>query len=213
MEVCQARDIHPHQTRLNHLWYRFTPKHHGWGAASDACWLRHLQRAEEFAVFDMADWNQLSDDSGNLYGLLIREIGDKRELMKLGTRNEQVARFWAESADNPWHGHPLGAQRVARHLAKLNRAVQPGVLSLSKINHSDIPARISIGHHREPPLIYFPKLRALGVLRGKNSSLSFALAPAPCLTLSPALSELCVLCGRNSLIRFPAYLSGRRNRR
>ncbi|MFI5455342.1 MAG: hypothetical protein ACHRXM_07800 [Isosphaerales bacterium] len=57
MEVCDTRDVFPQTTRLNHLSYCFTPKHHGAGLKSDACWLPDLPRPEEFAVFDMADWH------------------------------------------------------------------------------------------------------------------------------------------------------------
>jgi len=57
MEVCDTRDVFPQTTQLNHLSYCFTPKHHGAGLKSDACWLPDLPRPEEFAVFDMADWH------------------------------------------------------------------------------------------------------------------------------------------------------------
>jgi len=107
MEVCEARDIHDRTTQLHHHSYCFTPKHHGAGSRSDACWLPNLPRAEEFAVFDMADLHQLSDDDGNLYGLRIRQNNTKREVLELGTRHEVIARFWVEARRNHWHGHPL----------------------------------------------------------------------------------------------------------
>jgi len=67
-----------------------------------------LSREEEFGVFDMADRHQLRDGDGNLYGLLISELDGLRRLMELGTKYEQVARFWAEvRTDAHWHGHPL----------------------------------------------------------------------------------------------------------
>jgi hypothetical protein len=100
MEVCEARDIHDRTTQLSHLTYCFTPKHHGAGSRSDARWLPGLPRAEEFAVFDMADLHQLSDDDGNLYGLRIRQDNTSREVLELGTRHEMIARFWVEAQRN-----------------------------------------------------------------------------------------------------------------
>jgi hypothetical protein len=107
MDVCEAKDIHPDRTDRGQRSYCFTPKHHGAGLSLDACWLRDLPRPEEFEVFNMADQHELSDASGNLYGLRIRNLSGRRELLELGTQHEQIARFWAESQQNHWHGHPL----------------------------------------------------------------------------------------------------------
>ncbi len=108
MDVCSEDDVHVARTRLNHLSYCFTPKHHGAGSASDSCWLLELPRPEEFQVFDMADFHQLTDNRGNLYGLRIKEAGGKRQLLELGTKHERIARFWAEEREYAhWHGHPL----------------------------------------------------------------------------------------------------------
>ena len=88
--------------------YCFTPKHHGAGPAHAAQWLPSLRRSDEFEVFNMADRHDFSDEHGNLYGLLIKTTSDGRELLVLGTRNEQISRFWNErQADAHWHGHPL----------------------------------------------------------------------------------------------------------
>jgi hypothetical protein len=106
MEVCGPEDIHDERTGLHGHSYCFTPKHHGAGSKSDSRWLPDLPRAEEFAVFDMADLHQLADTDGNLYGLRIGQIGQRRVLLKLGTAHQQIARFWAEE-QRPWHGHPL----------------------------------------------------------------------------------------------------------
>jgi hypothetical protein len=109
MEVCEPRDIHGQLTQLNRLTYCFTPKHHGAGSKSksDSQWLPNLPRPEEFAVFDMADIHQLAGPDGNLYGLRIRQVGERREILELGTRHEYIARFWAEEQQRHWHGHPL----------------------------------------------------------------------------------------------------------
>jgi hypothetical protein len=99
MEVCEPRDIHDQPTRSDRrLRYCFTPKHHGAGSKSDSQWLPEpdLPRHEEFAVFDMADFHQLADPDGNLYGLRIRQVDERREILELGTRHEYIARFWAQ---------------------------------------------------------------------------------------------------------------------
>jgi hypothetical protein len=125
MEVCEARDIHDRTTQLSHLTYCFTPKHHGAGSRSDARWLPGLPRAEEFAVFDMADLHQLSDDDGNLYGLRIRQDNTSREVLELGTRHEMIARFWVEAQRNHWHGHPLWPVSAEGPLNRKGQAYRP----------------------------------------------------------------------------------------
>lgn len=107
MDACPDEAIHDQATRRSHLTYCFTAKHHGAGLKSDSRWSPALSRQEEFAVFDMADENQLSDADGNLYGLRIAGLGEQRRILALGSRNELIARFWAEDAEAPWHGHPL----------------------------------------------------------------------------------------------------------
>src|SRR5205823_11649929 len=72
-----------------------------------ARWLPEMSRDEEFAVFVMSDRHQLSDDKGHLYGLRIRGIVPGHEILFLGTRYEQVARFWKAPTGSPWHGYPL----------------------------------------------------------------------------------------------------------
>lgn len=150
MEICQVRDIHPHRTTLSQLSYCFTPKHHGAGSRSDSCWL--LTRVEEFGVFDMADQHQLSDEAGNLYGLFIRAIGGYRELMVLGTRNEQVACFWSAPQQSHWHGHPRwpirgtdstnrGRQDYGPPKFVLDRMVLAGILNTNEIR------RLKTGNH------------------------------------------------------------------
>lgn len=140
MEVCEAKDVHDKPTRENNLSYCFTPKHHGAGSKTDSRWLPDLSRAEEFAVFDLADSHQLGEPDGNLYGLRIREEGLNREILELGTRHEYIARFWAEPQQRHWHGHPLWpivekgplnrkAQRYRPSKDVFDRMVKTGLLS------------------------------------------------------------------------------------
>ncbi len=108
MDVCEAKNVHETTTQESKLRYCFTPKHHGGGRSDDSKWHPALSRPEEFQVFDMADVHQLKDKKGDLFGLWIVETKDGRKLLELGTKHEQVARFWAEQGDgHPWHGHPV----------------------------------------------------------------------------------------------------------
>jgi hypothetical protein len=66
-----------------------------------------MSRDEEFAVFVLADREQLSDNRGNLYGLRITGTVPGHQILYLGTRYEQVAHFWVASQGSPWHGYPL----------------------------------------------------------------------------------------------------------
>lgn len=107
MEVCGEDDLYPQCTTRSHLIYCFYAKHHGAGSATDGRWLPELTRADEFAVFEMADYNDLGDEEGNLYGLRIVVIDEKQRIKVLGTRYELIARFWAAEGQAHWHGHPL----------------------------------------------------------------------------------------------------------
>jgi len=145
MEVCEPRDVHPQATRLNHLSYCFTPKHHGAGLKSDACWLPDLPRLEEFAVFDMADWHQLSDNDGNLYGLRIRQDNTFREILELGTRHEMIARFWVEADQNHWHGHPLWPVLDKGPLNRKRQAYRPPKEAFDQMVAANILTEIQAG--------------------------------------------------------------------
>ncbi|MGL4553174.1 MAG: hypothetical protein ACRC33_18570 [Gemmataceae bacterium] len=94
--------IHPETTRRGGYRYTFTAKHHGGGSSGDARWT--LNDAEEFSVFDGADFHQVADDAGNLYGVLPGTDGSLREL---GTWAQQVAEFPAAADGVPWHGYPI----------------------------------------------------------------------------------------------------------
>jgi hypothetical protein len=59
---------------------------------------------EEFAIFDTADYHELSDDAGNLYGLE-QEAPDR--LRRIGAWEEQVAEFPVAREGEAWHGYPV----------------------------------------------------------------------------------------------------------
>ena len=116
---------HPVSTRRRQLRYQFTPKHHGQDVTA-AQWV--LELTDEFAVFDAADWHDLSDDGGNLFGL----IHDGTQWVMLGTREEQVAKFPAAPTGAPWHGYPvwpLAGQADRPPKAVLTRMRDTGVIT------------------------------------------------------------------------------------
>ena len=94
---------HPQPTR-NGRFYCFSVKHHRLDDSNDAQWLRELRRDEEFGIFALADERDLSDESGNLYGL---RLGINGEVLELGTRGQQIAKFPLAHPNQPWHGYPL----------------------------------------------------------------------------------------------------------
>jgi len=95
-------EIHPQRTGRNKR-YMFTPKHHG-ADKEAATWLPEITREQEFSVFDLADFHEICDDRGWLYGVLPMEGG----LRLLGTRREQIAEFQGgNEQEAPWHGYPV----------------------------------------------------------------------------------------------------------
>ncbi len=94
---------HGIQTRRSGFRYLFLAKHHG-GDNRAAMWLPSVNRDTEFAVFDEADFLEIFDQRGWLYGVLRDADG---ELQDIGTWNEQVAEFQpGRAAGEPWHGYP-----------------------------------------------------------------------------------------------------------
>src|SRR5262249_19962966 len=59
---------------------------------------------EEFAVFDLADLHEISNEKGDFYGL---RLGAEGEIITLGTREEQVAEFPAAQEGHSWHVYPV----------------------------------------------------------------------------------------------------------
>jgi hypothetical protein len=100
----QTNPVHPVATRRSGYHYLFSDKHHGGGTAGDSCWSPDLSGDEEFSIFDDADWHELSDDRGWLYGILRL---DAEHLRYLGTWGQQLAAFPLASPGSPWHGYPL----------------------------------------------------------------------------------------------------------
>src|SRR5437899_1758442 len=95
--------LHGQTTSRRQLQYEFTPKHHG-GDKNAARWLSELTFEEEFSIFDLADFNEISDDAGNMYGIL-RDVNDK--IRHIGVWNEQMAEFPSKREGEVWHGYPV----------------------------------------------------------------------------------------------------------
>jgi hypothetical protein len=133
MDVCDQKDTHPGRTRRNQRSYCFTPKHHGKGSSGDARWLPSLPRDEEFGVFDMADWHDLSDTSGNLYGLRIRNMAGRLEFLELGTQHEVIAQFWEESDQKHWHGYPSWPVKAKEPVNRSGQEYRPPRLVFDKM--------------------------------------------------------------------------------
>jgi hypothetical protein len=94
--------VHPKLTWCGKR-YVFTSKHHG-GDRAASRWT--LTCDEEFLVFDCADFQDIGDAKGNLFGVLLDEEGDLRSM---GYWNEQIAQFPLASDGGPWHGYPCWA--------------------------------------------------------------------------------------------------------
>ena len=105
-------------------------------------------------MFNMADLHELRDEDGDLYGLRISGEPGNRQLLKLGEKHEQVARFWAEgNPTDPWHGHPLWPLRSkhAENRAKqgccppqevFDRMVEAGILSAKQASRLKIAKHV-----------------------------------------------------------------------
>jgi len=98
--------IHPEPTRRSRYFYLFSGKHHGGGRDDDARWAEDISRDEEFSVFDEADFHDISDEDGRLYGVLPTPA---RGLRDLGTWQQQMAEFPLANENVPWHGYPIWA--------------------------------------------------------------------------------------------------------
>ena len=95
--------IHPSATRRSEYRYLFSSKHHGHGGSDAAQWLPTLSPDAEFSVFETADFHGVSDEGGSLFGVLI----ENREVLSLGTQDQQIAKFPSARPGEPWHGYPL----------------------------------------------------------------------------------------------------------
>jgi hypothetical protein len=120
--------------------YQFTPKHHG-ADAEAAQWLPELSLEDEFAVFNLADQHDLSDDDGRLYGILL----DGKKLRLVGTWYQQIAEFPAARSGEASHGYPIWP---ANELAPENRRGQrmrPATVVFTKFERAGL---ISAGDKR-----------------------------------------------------------------
>lgn len=101
------------RTARRHLAYMLTAKHHDGKDRDAARWLPELTTAEEFLVFDLADYHEIADEDGNIYGVLrspptaLDDVSLPDKLRRIGTYGQQIAKFWAEGPEKPWHGFPL----------------------------------------------------------------------------------------------------------
>ena len=108
----------------------FYDKHHGRGAPDAARWLPILSRDDEFAVFDVADREDLSDERGWLYVDAAR--GTRQgHIPDLGTWSQQIAEFPLARSNDPWHGYPLWplGEEGIRESKGRERATVQGCLS------------------------------------------------------------------------------------
>jgi len=141
---------HPVATRVNGLRYLFTAKHHGGWKSPHATWLPTLTDDQEFSVFDDGDANALSDGAGNLFGALSDGQGG---LDDLGTRGEQIAKFWRAPLDKPWHGFPafplnddVAMQNRKGETARPEKSVFDRMLEVGVINRA-MWKRLKKGKH------------------------------------------------------------------
>lgn len=96
--------IHPVLTRKKRYRYIFCGKHHGGGSPTDAQWSKDVTQDEEFSIFDEADFYDICEGEGWLYGVLRNA---ERELGDLGTWSQQIAEFPRANEGVPWHGYPI----------------------------------------------------------------------------------------------------------
>ncbi len=93
--------------------YKFHPKHHHPSKGGDACWLRSVSRSMEFGMFHEADRLHLVDGKGNYYNVL----RDGDSYLEIGTRHENLAKFWKVDSNRMSHGFPVWPikTRLSRH--------------------------------------------------------------------------------------------------
>jgi hypothetical protein len=127
MPILQEIVDHDEVTDAHQYRYQSTPKHHG-ADREAAQWLRQLTLGEEFRIFNIADVNELTDPSGNLFGA--ERVGED-DLRDIGTRGEQVARFPVADANQAWHDYPAwplaGGMKPSK--AVFRRMEQQGIVT------------------------------------------------------------------------------------
>jgi hypothetical protein len=121
--------LHPPRTIRSRYEYFFYEKHHKGGYSEDGQWLPGMSQQEEFAVFDLADQHDLSNTKGDLFGL---HLSQAREVLELGMRGEQVAKFPVTEEGHPWHGYPAWPIMKLDH-DEATRKYPPPVEALAKM--------------------------------------------------------------------------------
>jgi hypothetical protein len=116
-----SRPARPFPTRRRGLRDFFYAKLHRHQGSKDAQWRPDLDPADEFAIFDEADFLDLSDDKGDLFGLRRDPIDGVFDV--IGTRGEQVAEFPIAPPNQAWHGYPCWPLR--RHGDGVRKAQPP----------------------------------------------------------------------------------------
>jgi hypothetical protein len=113
--VVVSENVVLESTTRRQLAYMLTAKHHDGKDHNAARWLIELTTLEEFSVFELADFHEIADDDGNLYGVLrsppkaLDDVSLPKALRRIGTHGQQMAKFWAEAPEKSWHGFPLWA--------------------------------------------------------------------------------------------------------
>ncbi len=96
--------LHLEVTRRGRFRYFFYDKHHTPNNTADAQWSESLTQAEEFAIFDQADFEQIRVANGDLFGIWKTSTG---EIRALGTEQQEIAKFPVTKSLRAWHGYPL----------------------------------------------------------------------------------------------------------
>ena len=89
-----------------------------------------MSHDEEFSIFDDADFLNLCDEDGKLYGLLPHDDGSLR---LIGTWFQQIAEFPVASAGSPWHGYPVWPVSGAAPANRAGQNMRPARLVLQKM--------------------------------------------------------------------------------
>ncbi|MGO8746133.1 MAG: hypothetical protein ACLQNE_09105 [Thermoguttaceae bacterium] len=127
--------IYAEPTRKSGFCYTFTGKHHGGGKSDDARWLPSLSRADEFSVFDGADYHDFSDDRQWLYGVLRSHDGT---LGELGTWQQQVAEFPFVATGGLWHGYPIWSVSDLAPPNRRGEKMRPSKEVFEKMEHARV---------------------------------------------------------------------------